>query len=151
RDLASHERFQAALEEEVHRARFFGRNLSVLFVKARGGDRAHVRFWLPQLQTLLRSIDRVGLYSQDALEILVPETARDDAARIAKRIVKALEEELGVSVGIATYPEPAFSAEALLGEARAAWQRTSASERVLAASERQRPTWTGQGDVAAPI
>ena len=60
-DLAGHDKFRAALEAEVVRARFFGRRLSVLLLRAIGPQPAHVRFWATRVQAMLRPVDRLVL------------------------------------------------------------------------------------------
>ncbi len=139
-DLASHERFRSALELEVVRSRFFERRLSVVFLRARPGTRAHVRFWLPLLQARLRPVDRLGLYSADAIQILLPETGSEQAARMARSWLDAAGNDPALVCGIATFPEAATYGEELLGEILAAAQRTSADEPIQVAAEQQRRT-----------
>jgi DNA-binding NtrC family response regulator len=117
--FAGHERFRAALETEIVRARFFGRRVAVLLVKALEPRASHVRFWAPRAQALLRPVDRVGLYSDDSIHVLLPEVSAKQAKDMGASIVAALGpagSKTSFVCGIAVFPDTATSVEELLGE-----------------------------------
>ena len=103
--IDGHERFVAAIGDEIVRARTFGRSFTVAMVR---GDR-HLRHFLPELRAKLRPVDRLGAYSDDAVLVLAPEQA--GGLPLAGP---------GLRVGVATFPEQGASAEALIDAARRA-------------------------------
>jgi transcriptional regulator with GAF, ATPase, and Fis domain len=152
--FAGHDRFRAALEAEVVRAKFFGRRLAVVLVRATDPKTSHVRFWAPRAQALLRPVDRVGLYSDDSVHILLPEANLKTATDVAGTLVAALSDGKSpmptVTCGIAIYPDTATHVEELLGESRTAAQRASKSTPIQLATS-QEPRTVDQTDAAAPI
>ena len=98
-----HDRFVAAITDEVVRARTFGRSFTLSMVR---GER-HLRHFLPELRAKLRPVDRLGAYSDDAVLVLAPEQGIPLVAP-------------GLRVGVATFPEHGASAEALIDAARRA-------------------------------
>ncbi|WP_437284295.1 sigma 54-interacting transcriptional regulator [Sorangium sp. So ce406] len=113
--LLSHERFRVVLEDEVVRARHFGRTFAVVMVRAERTAGAHVSRFYPRVRALLRPVDRIGLYSPDTLAILLPE-ARPEAALALARALTAPSAtgEPALLAGIASFPDAATSAEKLL-------------------------------------
>ena len=118
--LASHDAFLGVLDDELARARTFGRTLGLLFVRAAGRDRGHVSHWCGDVRTLLRHrVDRLGLFSADTLEILVPEANAEGLRKLAADI-RALGRRAGhppLLCGMALYPADGGSAEALVDAA----------------------------------
>ncbi|MDI1446329.1 sigma 54-interacting transcriptional regulator [Polyangium sp. 6x1] len=128
--LLSYERLRSMLEDEVVRARFFGRSAAILMVRAGGRESAHVSRWLARVQAELRPIDKVGLYSLDAVAVLLPEATLGVACDIAHRISEPKEGGATLLVGVAASPETARSAEKLLEGCRAALQRAAPGRHV---------------------
>jgi DNA-binding NtrC family response regulator len=125
--LAAHsaegyDRFSARLEEEVVRARTFGRPLAVLLVRGLAAEGPlHVRQLLPQVRRSLRPVDLVGLYGPGRLVAALPETGLDAALSLARAL--AAGRSLGsphVLVGVAAFPGCATTAEGLVAAARQA-------------------------------
>ncbi len=79
--FVSHDAFGALVGEEVVRARTFERSLAVLVARTSG---RRVADWFPSVRALLRPVDRVALYANDTLEILLsassPNNGRDSFA-----------------------------------------------------------------------
>ena len=82
----------------------------------------------------MRPYDLVGRYGGEEFLIVLPETSKDDACRMAERIRSAVEEQAvvlledrtlrrTVSVGVASYPEDALNADELLQRADEALYR----------------------------
>jgi DNA-binding NtrC family response regulator len=75
RGFDGHDRFVAALADEITRARTFERRLALLMVRAespRGPD-GHVSRWASRLRLALRPVDRVGVFGPAAVLVSVPE------------------------------------------------------------------------------
>src|SRR5687768_14273899 len=68
--LEGHDRFFGALEQELSRARFFGRKASLVLVRSVGSPPPPLPRWAGPLQRTLRPVDRVGLYGAAWLELL---------------------------------------------------------------------------------
>jgi DNA-binding NtrC family response regulator len=122
--LDGHERFQARLEEEVLRARTFGRPLSVLMVRALGERSVRVRHFLPAVRAPLRPVDAVGLYGPGMVLAALPETGAAAALALARRLVDdqglATTGAGALVVGVAELPASASTAEELVARAREA-------------------------------
>ncbi len=132
--LDGHEGFRAALEAEIARARFLGRPLSVLMVRAlhdgaRPGERLVT--WAPRAREILRPIDRIALYGADVIELLLPETDRDRALGHA-RALTVPGKGAPLVCGVACFPGAA-SAEELIEAGFEAVRRATAREPVQAA------------------
>ncbi len=64
--LDSHERFRTALDEELRPARHFRRSFAVLMGRA-GRPDLHVSHFYPRVRALLSEVDRMAIYSSDAV------------------------------------------------------------------------------------
>ncbi len=128
--LLSHDRFLGHLEEEIVRHRTFGRGLGLIMLRTARGRREHLSRWCPQLQQLLRPVDRVGLYSPSAVEILLPEVSREALGEAARHLVEVTAGEVELRCGAALFPEAATSSEELLEAARTAMQRATGKSQV---------------------
>ncbi len=123
-----YDRFLALLEDEALRARTFGRPASLWIARATG-DGSHVARWGDAVAALLRPVDRAGLYADDTLAVVLPETDRAAAASFAGRVAERLPDLLA---GIATFPDDAATAEELVSSARAALRAAGPGRRVVA-------------------
>ncbi len=108
--VATHDQFLTSLDDEVERARTFGRGLAVVMLRWTGP----VSF----LRERLRSVDRLALYADGIFEVLLPEATADEAS-------KFFVASKGIA-GVAAYPRDGLSAEALLEAARDAMQGETA-------------------------
>jgi diguanylate cyclase (GGDEF)-like protein len=128
------------LDDEIERARRFGRTLSLLMLDADdfklfndthghvAGDAAlselaHV------MQSAVRDIDVVCRYGGEEFAVLLPETDSDGAFVAAEKVREAIashdfpdadgrkNQRITVSIGFSTFPHPAVDREALLRQA----------------------------------
>jgi two-component system, NtrC family, response regulator AtoC len=128
--LIGHDRFRETLAYEVTRSRFFGRPLSVIIARALDGSDRHVRYWFPRIQPIVRPVDWAAMYGPEVVELLLPDASLAVALELAEKMSRA---EPRVGFGVATFPEAGTSAEELLGESRAAAQRSSRAHPVQTA------------------
>ncbi|MBN2359860.1 MAG: sigma 54-interacting transcriptional regulator [Deltaproteobacteria bacterium] len=124
--LDCHDAFMRQLEIEVARAVACERALTLLMLR---GDR-HLSHWLAVARQQLRPFDRMGIYSGDTLEVLLPELAADAASAVARSIQQAAP---ALRIGLASLPEHARSTGAICDEARQALQRAGAGQPVQSA------------------
>ncbi len=128
--------FRARLDDEIARTRHFQRRLALLAVRAasRAGP-APVASWVGVVRSHLRPIDRMGLYSDDTVLILLPEMELDAVLALARTI--ALPGAAGDPVrrvGVALYPQIANTSEELIERARAMLAHAGDDEPVQVAS-----------------
>jgi two-component system, NtrC family, response regulator AtoC len=129
--LDSHDRFLVLLDDEVRRARFFDRPLSLLMVRAPA--ERNLALVAPAVQAALRPIDRVALYARDVLEIVLPERGLEAARKVAEDVVAAGGEAGGLRCGVGSLPDCAATAEGLLECARTALRRADGRAAVMVA------------------
>jgi len=84
RGFDGHDRFVAALADELTRARTFERPLALVMVK--GTKDGHVSRWASRLRARLRPVDRVGIYGPSSVLVSLPEASSE--------LVRALAEDL---------------------------------------------------------
>ena len=121
RGLDSHDRFLASLEEEVTRARTFGRQLAVLMVRAAVRDGGHLSRWIHRVRPHLRPVDHLALYGPDSVLLSLPEVDDAQAGALAQAIVAGRAEgEPVLRTGVAVFPEAGATAEALIEAVRTA-------------------------------
>jgi diguanylate cyclase (GGDEF)-like protein len=147
--LWNHRRMQELLAEEVRRSARYHRALSVLMLDVDSFKTFNDTYGHPQGDQLLRSIatilranvrtvDHVGRYGGEEFVIILPETAKDDACRLAERIRSAVEAQAcividdqiirrTISVGVAAYPEDALNPGELVQRADEALYRAKRS------------------------
>ena len=77
RGFDGHDRFVAALGDEIVRARTFQRPLALLVVRAATAKDGHVSRWASRLRMMLRPVDRVGIYGPAAVLVLLPEATAE--------------------------------------------------------------------------
>jgi DNA-binding NtrC family response regulator len=149
--LESYESFSEHVEEELTRAKQFGRPLSLLALKVEspGQDAFPVRRFAPAVLAAMRAVDRVAMYSPSALVVLLPETAKQ-AAR--EWVAGLLPQVTDLRVAIASFPDGgAASLEELLGQVRDLLARTNAKQPVtVAESDEDRSQRPGNLVVKSP-
>ncbi|WP_437901987.1 sigma 54-interacting transcriptional regulator [Sorangium sp. So ce327] len=129
--IESHEAFRLALEQEIARARHFGRTLALMMVRAAEKPALHVNRWCARVRARLRPVDRIGLYSSDMLEILLPEASPAQAAEVAESIARDHGDGgHRLLVGTAMFPHAASTPERLLDVCRSAAQSAVAEHAV---------------------
>jgi diguanylate cyclase (GGDEF)-like protein len=140
-DTYNHRAFQERLAQEVLRARRGRRPFALLMLDLDGfklvndslghpfGDR--VLAWIAAVvRGTLRASDLLARYGGDEFAVILPDSDRAAAERTAERIVSAVAEQpfttdgglvpVGISVGIATYPEDGRTGAELIAAADAA-------------------------------
>ncbi|MEM7608363.1 MAG: sigma 54-interacting transcriptional regulator [Myxococcota bacterium] len=120
--LETHASFIERTQEEVERARRFGRSLSLVFLRALERD-AHVQTFMPRIASGLPAGARASVYGPRSLLVLLAEHTGADAARVAEGWVKSILGGPTLRAGVAAFPEDGASAAALLETARSASRR----------------------------
>ena len=110
-----HDRFMAALEDEVKRAHTFARPVAVVMI---AGE--HVSKWTPAIVAALRPADRIGLYADDTAIVMLPELAHDAAIARARELGEIAATK---RVGLAVLPDDAASADELVSAVRVSLMR----------------------------
>jgi len=133
--VLGHDPFFEEVEREIVRHRMFGRTFGVLMVRASSRRLPLVR-WCAQLQRHVRPIDRIGLYSPSAVEILLPEVTASELADVARTITDdRIAGGPQLLCGTALYPQAATSAGELLEVVRTSAQQARVAQPVIAAPE----------------
>jgi len=86
RGFDGHDRFVAALGDEIVRARTFGRPLALLMVRGASPRDGHVSRWASRLRMGLRPVDRVGIYGPAAVLVSLPEATPDAVHALAAQL-----------------------------------------------------------------
>lgn len=131
RALAGHETFRQALDVELRRSRFFGRPLATIMAMPQVRSPGAMRKLLPKIEERLRPIDSMSFYSDEVVEVLLPELDRSGAASLASGLLA--EPGVALLLGIGSFPSSATSAEELLDVTRAALLRATAQDPVVIA------------------
>lgn len=140
--LLNHRRAQEVLKAEVWRAERYHRSLSVLMLDVDSFKQFNDQFGHPQGDLLLRGlaaivrsntrhVDSVARYGGEEFIIILPETTKESAIRLAERIRVAVEGHrfqledgqaacVTVSMGVATYPEDGLNSASLVQSADSA-------------------------------
>jgi two-component system, NtrC family, response regulator AtoC len=129
--VEGHDDFQGGLEAEVSRARAFRQPLALLMLRV--GDDAPFGAVLARLRAALHGFEHLGLYSDDVIELLLPQC---DEERAARRAGELSATAAGAVCGLAVYPRHGSTADELLGAARAALAGADASSPVRHAEAR---------------
>jgi len=128
--LANHRHLFEVLHAEIGRSKRTGREFSLLLLDLDGLKAINDRFGhlagnqaLCRLAKIMadccRSIDTAARHGGDEFAVVLPETGKESATLVARRICELLandaeEPALSVSVGVATYPEDADTIGSLL-------------------------------------
>lgn len=162
--IANYRYLQQRIDEEMSRAKRFGKDLSLLMIDTDdfkgfndayghlAGDRALSEFG-GVLGRAVRDIDVIARYGGEEFAVVLPETDAAGAFVAAEKIREAFSEHLfpddtgartctlTVSIGMATYPTNAESKDALLRESDDALYRAknSGKNRVCAPGQSPEP------------
>ncbi len=123
--LYNHSHFLERLEEEVHRAKRFGKNFAFMMLDIDhfknfndsyghpAGDEV-LRRVADRIRKKIRSTDIVGRYGGEEFSVILPETDAQKALRVAEGIRKAVKSEkfnfggslvtVSVTIGISIFP-----------------------------------------------
>jgi two-component system cell cycle response regulator len=162
-ELPNHRALSERLDQEVARARRYGRPLSLLFFD---GDRfkqvndtyGHstgdvvLQELGSRVQQVLRAGDTIGRYGGEEFLVLLPETAREEACEIAERVRKAVAEHplaasvvkegipITISLGVASFPADGTTGNEVVEQADQAmyWAKRLGRNQVRTAQEAER-------------
>jgi DNA-binding NtrC family response regulator len=122
RRALTHQEFRERLGEELARAARRGRPTALVMVRTKSGEGNRV---LEAALSHFRAGDVVATYAHDELEILFPDTSREQARSVVTRVLVA--PGLGVvAAGLAVAPNDADTPERLIRSARLALARPPA-------------------------
>jgi diguanylate cyclase (GGDEF)-like protein len=143
--LWNHRKMQEILRDEMRRAARYHRPISILMMDVDSFKTFNDMYGHPQgdellrqiaaiLGTNVRTVDYVGRYGGEEFIVVLPETLKDDACRMAERIRCSVEEQAcliidgnpirrTISVGVAAYPEDALNPGELVQRADEALYR----------------------------
>jgi two-component system, NtrC family, response regulator AtoC len=141
--FGNHDRLLLALEEEVARAHLFKRSAALLMIRFPGPLRGDTTRLSDEIRSHLRgNVDRLALYSDDTVEILLPEASLEQAAHLAKDLVQSelLCCDGPLYCGLSFYPDTGTSAEELLHLCRAVL-REATDEQPVQLAPAQGSTW----------
>jgi DNA-binding NtrC family response regulator len=134
RGFDGHDRFVAALADEITRARTFQRPLALLMVRGAGAKDGHVSRWASRLRMVLRPVDRVGIYGPAAVLVALPE-ATPEAVQALAAVLSGGDPPL--SCGAVGFPADGGSVEELIA--------------ALQVASRTGKTWDKPGEPAAVV
>jgi len=137
--LANYRRLIGALETEIERTKRTGRPFSLALFDLDGlkrindeyghavGSRAICRV-ADALRLNCRAIDTAGRYGGDEFALVLPETGKDAAREVARRICESIAKQgdlprITASVGVAVYPQEGESVSGILASADRALYR----------------------------
>lgn len=149
RGVIAHERFLSRIEDEILRARTFGRPVALLMIRAMTVGHGHASRWLPRIRVTLRPVDPISLYAPGAVLALLPETDLEQARRVAQTLVQGALGEPPLVCGVATWPD-ARSAQELLDRVRESARSATLAAPVHDASGRE-PAPLRSVIVASPL
>ncbi len=144
--LYDHAYFQERLAQEVANAQRYKRKVSLLMLDIDSFKKFNDTFGHPKgdqvlkkigevLREVIREGDLVARYGGEEFVVVLPETAKSEAVRVADRIRRRIEKEKfegnrefpfvtqSVSIGVATYPDDALSKGDLIEQADRALYR----------------------------
>ncbi len=128
RGFDGHDRFVAALEEELTRARTFARPLALCMVRgtnAKDGS-GHVSRWGGRVRSQLRPVDRVGIYGPHAVLVSLPETTAASAQAFVLSLTGGTPP---LATTVVAFPEDGASVEELISAVQAPSRTRAADER----------------------
>ncbi len=151
-EVYNHRSFHQILESEICRARRYNRNLSLMMIdvdnfKTYNDSNGHPAgdIILKQLAWIFikncRECDHIARYGGDEFAIIFPETNKDDAAQIGRRLRQIIEDSgfekeevlpggsLTVSIGLASFPDDAMEKNNLIEKADKALYKAKAQGR----------------------
>lgn len=111
--IDGHDCFVGELEIELSRATAFRQTCTVAMV--RHADDTHVDAWIERLRGALRPYQRIALYSNTIVEVVLPGVADRDGVSVVRTLVG----QEALLAGLSAYPALS-SAEALVDAARSA-------------------------------
>ncbi len=147
--LRSHGYFESRVSEELDRASRYRRPLSVMMVGIEAPDvdateredyvRRRYSKVVEYIKNIIRTMDLLAHYGKFELELLLPETSKEEALRLAQRInsEKVIDRQLIFSLGVVTFPDDGQSADILIERSRQALKlaRQKKTDRIVQIKE----------------
>jgi len=133
--LFNRPQFEAMFSKDFKRALRFKQALSCMLIDldgrniGRNGDETTLKSIIRLVQHTIREVDTAAWWSGEALIILLPNTAHDDAVQAAARVLEAVAchpftwadcMKVTMNIGVAGLPDPAIDTEQKLIQAAAA-------------------------------
>jgi diguanylate cyclase (GGDEF)-like protein len=138
--LFNHRYFQERLDQEVRRSRRYKHTLSLIMADIDWFKTYNDQFGHPRGDTALKTVanvmrgmtretDILARYGGEEFVVILPETSKDEAANLARRICSAINEEdifgeeampdgkFTISLGVASMPDDANNKQALIDAA----------------------------------
>lgn len=112
-NLHDHAFFVERLDEEIDRSRRFERSLTVMMLHFADGP-ATVATAAKKIMASIRTMDLLALYGQNDLELLLPETGKAEAKKLAQGFVKLLKKQSDIKIGLASYPADATNRDQII-------------------------------------
>ncbi len=132
--LCNYDRFLTILDEEIIRHRTFQRSLGLLMIRADQHPKKHLRHWSPRIRQQLRLVDRMALYSPNAVIITVPESTAESLRNLAQMLMKGQpKDEPPLFIGAAIFPEAGNSPDEIIERVRKAAHQATQSDPVKVA------------------
>jgi len=126
RGFDGHDRFIAALGDEIVRARTFQRPLALLMVRGAGAKDGHVSRWASRLRSGLRPVDRVGIYGPSAVLVSLPEASPEAVHALAAALSGG---DPPLTCGAVSYPADGASVDELIAALQVATRAGRAPDR----------------------
>ncbi|MFH1729583.1 MAG: sigma 54-interacting transcriptional regulator [Pseudomonadota bacterium] len=134
--IRTHNYFESRLDEELDRANRYERPLSLMMIgiNFKALQKTETKETLDEkkemiiaelvlmIKGMIRAMDIISAYSSEELELMLPETSKDEAYKLARRITSDAVKSIGipVNIGIANYPDDSLSKELLIDKSRQA-------------------------------
>ncbi len=126
RGFDGHDRFVAALGDEITRARTFGRPLALMLVRSTSATNGHVNRWANRLRVALRPVDRVGLFGPSAVLVSLPEATADELRALMAKLAAG---DPPLQCGAVTFPTDGGSPDELIAALQVAKRSDRAAPR----------------------
>jgi two-component system, NtrC family, response regulator AtoC len=99
-----YDRFLSRAQDELLRARSYGRSLSMLMFRAHGRERGQLSRWSTRLRAELRSIDAMTMYGPTAALVMLPELTLAEALQCAQALIRHRAAEPELRCGVSSFP-----------------------------------------------
>ncbi len=150
--LYNHRYFQEGLERDIRRAERYKHPVSMIMADIDRFKNYNDLFGHPRgdkalttvgdiLRRMVRETDMIARYGGEEFAIILPETSKQDALRVARKICRAVEAEeifgqetlpggkFTISCGVATFPDDALTKQGLIDQADRALYKAKNSGR----------------------
>ncbi|MCA9667159.1 MAG: sigma 54-interacting transcriptional regulator [Myxococcales bacterium] len=142
--LLGHDSFSELVRYETARCRELrGRAALLMLAPTRRETSARpAAAWWRAMRVELRAVDRLALYGQNVVELILPQADEAEAIATARRLIDACAARVELACGAALLPNSATSAESLVQACRSALgaaRRRHRGEDIIVAEDRGQP------------